>query len=68
MKQIIITGAAFLAVREGQQVIDDLKEAGANISDATVGAYRKKRDIGAPVGVSIEQLVDETLRRLTNLI
>ena len=64
MKQIIITGAAFLAVREGQQVIDDLKEAGANISDATIDAYKKKRDVGAPVGVSIEQIVDEGLRRL----
>jgi hypothetical protein len=68
MKQIIITGVAFLAVREGQEVIDGLKEAGANISDTTISAYKKKRDIGAPVSVSIEQLVDETLRRLTNLI
>ena len=69
MKQIIISGVAFLAVKEGQQVIDDLKEAGANISDATVSAYRKKRDVGdAPVGVSIEQVVDEALKRLTNLI
>jgi len=68
MKQIIITGFAFLAVKEGQQVIDDLKEAGANISDATIDAYKKKRDVGAPVGVSIEQVVDEALKRLTNLI
>jgi hypothetical protein len=68
MKQIIITGVAFLAVREGQEVIDGLKEAGANISDATIDAYKKKRDVGAPVGVSIEQIVDEALKRITNLI
>lgn len=68
MKQIIITGVAFLAVKEGQQVIDDLKEAGANISDATINAYKKKRDVGAPVGISIDQVVDEALKRLTNLI
>ena len=68
MKQIIITGFAFLAVKEGQEVIDDLKEAGANISEATVDAYRKKRAVkGVPVGVSIEQVVDVALTRLTNL-
>jgi hypothetical protein len=64
MKQIIITGFAFLAVKEGQEVIEGLKEAGANISDATIDAYKKKRDVGAPVGVSIEQIINEGFRRL----
>ena len=65
IKQLIITLFAYLAVKEGQEVIDDLKEAGANISDATIDAYRKKRAIkGVPVGVSIEQVVDVALSRL----
>ena len=68
IKQIIITGFAFLAVKEGQEVIEGLKEAGANISDATIDAYKKKRDVGAPVSISIEDLIkafpDELSKRI----
>mgnify|MGYP003142802559 CR=1 FL=1 len=64
IKQLIITLFAYLAVKEGQQVIDDLKEAGANISDASIDAFRKKRDVGAPVSVSIEDIWQEGLSRL----
>jgi len=69
MKQIIITGFAFLAVKEGKEALQDLKDLGVNISQDAEDAYTKKRIIGgAPVGVSIEQLVDEGLKRITNLI
>ena len=69
MKQIIITGFAFLAVKEGKEALQDLKDLGVNISQDAEDAYTKKRIIGgAPVGISIEQLVDEGLKRLTNLI
>lgn len=65
IKQLIITLFAYLAVKEGQQVIDDLKEAGANITDASIDAFRKKRQVGdAPVSVSIEDLYQEALTRL----
>jgi hypothetical protein len=65
MKQIIITGVAFLAVKEGKEALQDLKDLGVNVSQDIEDAYTKKRAIGgAPVGISIEQLVDEGLRRL----
>jgi hypothetical protein len=65
MKQIIITGFAFLAVKEGKEALQDLKDLGVNISQDAEDAYTKKRTIGgAPVGISIEQIVDEGLRRL----
>jgi len=69
MKQIIITGVAFLIAKEGKEALLDLKDLGVNISQDVEDAYTKKRSIGgAPVGISIEQLVDEALKRLTNLI
>ena len=68
MKQIIITGVAFLAVREGKEALQDLKDLGVNISQDVEDAYTKKRSVGAPVSISIEQVVDEALKRLTNLI
>jgi len=65
MKQIIITGVAFLAIKEGKEALQDLKDLGVNVSQDVEDAYTKKRAIGgAPVGISIEQLVDEGLRRL----
>lgn len=64
IKQLIITLFAYLAIKEGQEVIDGLKEAGANISDATIDAFKKKRDVGAPIGVSIEDIWKEGLSRL----
>ena len=68
IKQIIITGFAYLAVRVGKEALQDLKDFGVNISKDVEDAYTKKRSVGAPVGVSIEQVVDEALKRLTNLI
>jgi len=68
MKQIIITGVAFLAVKEGKEALQDLKDLGVNISQDVEDAYTKKRSVGAPVSISIEQVVDEALKRLTNLI
>ena len=46
IKQIIVTGVAFLAIREGKD------------------AFTKKRDVGAPVGVSLEDLFEEGLKRI----
>ncbi len=65
IKQIIITGTAFLIAREGKQALADLKDLGVNISQDVESAYTKKRQFGdAPVGVSIEQLVEATFERL----
>ena len=68
MKQIIITGVAFLIAKEGKEALSDLKDLGVNISQDVEDAYTKKRSVGAPVSISIEQVVDEALKRLTNLI
>ena len=58
MKQIIITVFAYLAVKEGQEALQDLKDLGANISQEVEDEYTKKRAVkGAPVGVSIEDVV-----------
>jgi len=59
MKQIIITGFAFLAVREGQEALQDLKDLGVNISKDVESAYTKKRTFGAPtpVGISFQDLL-----------
>ena len=65
IKQIIITGTAFLIAREGKQALADLKELGVNVSQDVEDAYTKKRQFGdAPVGVSIEQIVEATFERL----
>ena len=65
MKQIIITGAAFLVAKEGKAALQDLKDLGVNISEDVEAAYTKKRQFGdAPVAVSIEQIIDATLTRL----
>ena len=65
MKQIIITGFAFLAVKEGQEALQDLKDLGANISQDVEDAYTKKRSVkGAPVGVSVEEVVENLLGRI----
>ena len=69
MKQIIITGVAFLAVKEGKEALQDIKDLGVNISQDVEDAYTKKRtvragDVIAPVGVSLEDIVDEALKRI----
>jgi len=65
IKQIIITGTAFLVAREGKQALADLKELGVNVSQDVEDAYTKKRQFGdAPVAVSIEQIVEATFERL----
>jgi hypothetical protein len=65
IKQIIITGTAFLIAREGKQALADLKELGVNVSQDVEDAYTKKRQFGdAPVGVSIEQIVESAFQRL----
>ena len=64
-KQIIITGAALLIAKEGKEALQDLKDLGVNVSQDVEDAYTKKRQFGdAPVGVSIEQLVEATFERL----
>ena len=68
IKQIILTGFAYLAVKEGKDALVELKDLGVNISQDVEDAYTKKRSVGAPVSISIEQVVDEALKRLTNLI
>ena len=64
IKQIIISGLALLAVKEGKEALDDLKDLGVNISKDVESAYTKKRTIkGVPVGVSLEQVIDQGLAR-----
>ena len=69
IKQIIITGFAFLAIKEGKDALQDLKDLGATIPEAVEDAYTKKRtvragDVVAPVGLSVEDIVTEGLKRL----
>ena len=66
VKQIIITGVAFLAVREGKEALDDLKGFGVSISKDAEDAFTKKRSFGAPTGagVSFEQILEEGLKRI----
>ena len=66
IKQIIITGVGFLAVREGKEALDDLKAAGVSISKDVEDAFTRKRSFGAPTGagVSFEDIVDEALKRI----
>jgi len=69
IKQIILTGFAFLAIKEGKDALTDLKDLGVNISQGAEDAYTKKRavkfgDFIAPVGVSLEDVVDEAISRI----
>jgi len=66
IKQIIVTGVAFLAVREGKEALDDLKAAGVSISKDVEDAFTRKRSFGAPTGagVSLEQILEEGLKRI----
>jgi hypothetical protein len=65
VKQIIITGVAFLAVREGKQALDELKDLGVAISKDAEDAFTKKRSFGAPAGgVSFDDILDEALKRI----
>ena len=60
VKQIIITGVAFLAAREAKEVLGDLKDLGVDITEDVEDAYTKKRTFGAPAGgISIEDLLKE---------
>ena len=59
IKQILVTIVGYLAVREGQEALQDLKSLGVNISQDVESAYTKKRQVkGAPIGVSLEQIVN----------
>jgi len=60
VKQIIITGVAFLAAREAKEVLGDLKDLGVDITEDVEDAFTKKRSFGAPAGgISIEDLLKE---------
>lgn len=66
MKQIIISVSAYLVAREGLSALQDLKDLGVNVSERVESEYTKKRQFGeAPVGVSVEQIVDNIFKRLT---
>jgi hypothetical protein len=65
IKQLIISGLALLAVKEGKEALEDLKDLGVNISKDVESAYTKKRTLpGAPVGVSVQQVLDQALARV----
>jgi hypothetical protein len=66
IKQIIVAGVAFLAVREGKEALDDLKGLGVSISKDAEEAFTRKRSFGAPTGagVSFEQILEEGLKRI----
>jgi len=69
IKQLIITGVAFLVAREGKDALKDLKDLGASIPKTVEDAFTEKRQFGdAPVSVSFEQIVDQGLKRLSSLI
>jgi len=59
---------AYLTAQAAKSAVQDLKDLGATISDEVEDQFTKKRDVGAPVGVSFEQILDEGLKRLGKLI
>ena len=59
---------AYLTAQAGKTAVQELKDLGANITEDVEEAFTKKRDVGAPVGVSIEQILDEGIKRLTKLL
>ena len=60
---------AYLTAQAGKTAVQELKDLGASISDEVEDSVTKKRTFGdAPVGVSIEQIVDEGIKRLSKLI
>ena len=64
IKQLIITIVGYYSVKAGKEAIEDLKSLGANISQDIETAYTEKRAVkGAPVGVSIENIVDYAIKK-----
>jgi hypothetical protein len=64
IKQLIITIVGYYSVKAGKEAIEDLKGLGANISQDIENAYTEKRAVkGAPVGVSIENIVDYAIQK-----
>jgi hypothetical protein len=59
---------AYLTAQAGKTALQELKDLGVNITEDVEEAFTKKRDVGAPVGISIEQVLDEGIKRLTKLI
>ena len=59
---------AYLTAQAGKTALQELKDLGVNITEDVEEAFTKKRDVGAPVGISIEQILDEGIKRLTKLI
>ena len=65
IKQLIIVIAGYYTARAGVEAIDELKKLGATIPKAVEDTYTKKRDVGAPVGVSIEDIIDFAITEIT---
>ena len=65
IKQLIIVIAGYYTARAGVEAIDELKALGASIPKTVEDEYTKKRDFGAPVGVSIEDVVDFAIKKFT---
>ena len=64
IKQLIIVATGYLALKEAQDMWEWLDQQGINIKQETKDAYTRTRTVpGAPVGVSIEQVLDATLAR-----
>ena len=67
---IFISGlvATYLGARASAEVLSDLKDKGIAITDSAKESIEntltKKRDVGAPVGISIEEILEEGLSRL----
>ena len=59
---------AYLTAQAGKTALQELKDLGVDITEDVEEAFTKKRDVGAPVGVSIEQILDEGIKRLTKLL
>jgi hypothetical protein len=64
IKQLIITIVGYYSVKAGQEALLDLKNLGVNITKEVENAYTEKRAVkGAPVGVSIENIVDYAIKK-----
>ena len=69
IKQLIIVATGYLALKEAQDIWEWLDQQGIKIKQEVKDDYTKKRSIpGAPVGVSIENLIkafpDEISKRV----
>ena len=70
VSSVVTLVLAYITAKAGKEALQDLKDLGVNISQDVEDAYTKKRTVTlesgkkAPIGVSIEDVVDGIAERL----